>query len=177
MSNPAVPSLRLSLIAVALGLLVVACFDPLYAEPGVIRSWVVCCPNGTVSTCPCEDVGGCEVDLRPCASGACVAPATEQCSGADVQDAGQDGGGSSDGGSGSDGGSPSDGGSSDAGGSDAGPAEDGGVPSTDAGTDYALCCVSGHVTTCACPSSGCSDAGFVSCGAGSCSNDPQHRCP
>jgi hypothetical protein len=164
-----------SLLPALLSLLAVACFDPLYEDPGDVDalSWAVCCVGGQVDTCACDSQSGCDMPFRACEAGRCMASFSQACTapGANTDGgvSGLDGGTEADGGisidAGTDGGTDAgtDGGTD--GGVDGG--TDGGV---DGGTDggpqdagpqptptYGPCCDAdtNTVTTCACPASGC----------------------
>jgi hypothetical protein len=165
-----------TLLPALLSLLALACFDPLYEDPGQVDalSWAVCCVSGEVDTCACDSELGCEVSFRACEAGRCTSSLSQSCdapgiktdSGVEIQDAGTQ----YDGGVSTDAGTPTDGGVSTDAGTDGG-VQDGGVDGgvQDGGTDggtpdagpppasYGPCCDpdTNTVTTCACPATGC----------------------
>jgi len=180
--------------SILLALTAAACLDPLYEDGAPLTSgWVLCCNGGAVSTCFCDDATSCQHSLFACAAGHCSA--TPVCAsgtgggtgtgggaagggGGGLQDAGV-GGGSGGGGASMDGGSTIDGGPGGGagggsgggagggagGGSGGGGASGGGGGST---MRFEFCCVQSRVTTCACPSTGCTGGLFTPCPGGSC---------
>lgn len=177
------------------GLFVAACIDPLYEDGAPLtEGWVVCCQNGAIDTCFCEDQTSCAQPIYACARGTCAT--NPQCNGgagggsATGGGSGTAGGGSATGGgSGTGGGGPTDAGSEldgglPGGGAGGGSGEDGGVgggSGVDAGVGggagggggtstptYEFCCVNSRVTSCACPTSGCVGAPFTACPRNAC---------
>lgn len=183
--STAVGLLRVAAVGAVFGLFLQACFDPLYESGAPLEdSWVVCCDAERLTTCLCRDVATCQGSFAVCASGSCSSAGA--CGGGagggsgTGGGAGGSGGGAAGGGAGSDAGTIFDGGTGGGGGADAG-VSDAGV--SDAGTGggagggtgggggvarYEACCVGGQVTSCLCPASGCTGAGFVPCSGGRC---------
>jgi hypothetical protein len=158
----------------------VACFDPLYAEGDALsQTWVICCAEGAVKTCLCDDPRTCGGRFVACAGGAC---SSGSCGGS--IDAGQplDGGSSGDGGVFDGGvfdggvfdggvfdggvfdGGVFDAGVLDAGVLDAGSSGDAGVPAD----TYEFCCRAGQLTTCVCPQGFCAARPFTPCANATC---------
>lgn len=161
-------------------------------------SWVVCCDAQRLTTCLCTDVATCQGSFAVCAGGACTNGAGcggfggGAGTGGGASGGGTGGGasgGGTGGGSGSDAGTGFDAGTEDAGTEDAGVgggAGGGGGGLADAGTgggaggggatgggggglvQFEACCVSGQVTSCECPSSGCTGTPFTPCSSGRC---------
>ena len=176
--------------------LAAGCFDPLYEDGAKLdSSWVMCCQGGSVTTCFCEAAASCTESSYACAAGRC-ASALAFCpmgtgggagggaagggagtgGGASGGGGAQSGGGAGGGGGLSDGGAPSDAGVVDGGigggggtGGGAGGGSGGGTGGGGAVTpSYEFCCFGARVTTCQCPSTGCTNAPFTPCPGGSC---------
>ncbi|GMU59684.1 MAG: hypothetical protein AMXMBFR34_14470 [Myxococcaceae bacterium] len=163
--------LRAALVGAVFGLAAQGCFDPLY-ESGqpLADTWVVCCEGSVLGTCLCEDTATCQQAFVACAGGSCNRGASCGVGGgagggggaAGGGTGGASGGGSGDGGTA--GGAGGGGGFLDAGlGGGAGGGTGGGGP-----LRYEPCCVSGLVTSCQCPASGCTGVSFKPCSAGRC---------
>jgi hypothetical protein len=155
-------------------LVLAACFDPLY-EDLQTGDTVFCCRNvsGNLGTpYSCQRVAQRCVDEPSCAlpAFACFAPGTCSTVPCEPGFGGGAGGGMGGGGGGpEDAGVASDAGVLDAGVPDAGAHDAGAAP--DAGpvfTEYEFCCVSGQITTCGCPPSGCGQRPFTACLQGTC---------
>lgn len=175
----------------ALLLLATACFDPLY-EDLQTGDTVFCCKDvhgqvGSPYSCQrkgqqCLDEPSCSLPAYACfAPGSCsTIPCEPGVGGGAGGGVGGGGGGfNEDAGAVTDAGPPSDAGTYDAGTYDAGAYDSGstydaGTPDAGPGVDagyasaYEFCCVSGHITTCGCPPSGCGQLHFTTCLRGTC---------